>query len=110
MAEARLTIVVKDKSEAGEEAYRAVLEALRAQALRAADALKALVGRHTETLLEAFPGPTVSNTLPANIYETLSSPTLRVQGEEVIDRDEHDEAGDSGRAGAQGRRAKRDGP
>ena len=61
-AEARLTIVVKDKSEAGEEAYRGVLDALRAEALRVADALKALVACHAETLIVAFPGPTVSNT------------------------------------------------
>jgi hypothetical protein len=61
MAEARLIIVVNDKSEAGEQAYWRVLEALRAQALRAADTLQARVSGHAQALIAAFPGPTVSN-------------------------------------------------
>jgi hypothetical protein len=61
MAEARLIIVVNNKSEAGEQAYRGVLEALRTQALKAVDTLQARVSAHAQTLIAAFPGPTVSN-------------------------------------------------
>jgi len=61
MAEARLIVVVKDKGYAGEEAYRGVLDALRAQALTAADTLQHRVSGHAQTLIAAFPGPTVSN-------------------------------------------------
>jgi hypothetical protein len=38
-----------------------VLEALRAQALRAADALQTRVSGHAQTFIAAFPGPTVIN-------------------------------------------------
>jgi hypothetical protein len=61
MAGARMVIVVHDESEASEQAYWAVLEALRDQALKMVDPLQARVSGRAEALIAAFPGPTMSN-------------------------------------------------
>jgi hypothetical protein len=61
MAGARLASVVHDHSDAALEAYWAVLETLRDQALKVIDPLHARVCGRAQALIAAFPGPTMSN-------------------------------------------------
>jgi hypothetical protein len=86
MAEARLNVVVKDKSAAGEAAYRDLLNGLRAQALKAADALQARVSAHARTLIAAFPGPTVSNTACAAFAAEVNERLIPAVTEQVFRR------------------------
>jgi hypothetical protein len=61
LAQARLMVVALDRGEDGLEAYHAELEALRQQALRAADDLHGRLAAHLHILTTAFPGETAEN-------------------------------------------------
>jgi hypothetical protein len=61
LAQARLMVIVINQSEDALEAYRGELEALRLQALRAADDLQARVAAQGQILMTVFPGATDGN-------------------------------------------------
>ena len=61
LAQARLMVIVINQSEDALEAYRGELEALRLQALRAADDLQARVAAHSQILMTVFPRDTHGN-------------------------------------------------
>jgi hypothetical protein len=61
LAQARLIVIVINQSEDALEAYRGELEALRLQALRAADDLQARVAAQGQILMMPFPGATDGN-------------------------------------------------
>jgi hypothetical protein len=68
-------IVVTDNGEVGLEAYQRVLDALRVQALKAGEALRARVLAQAQALTAAFPGATSSNAtclaLVADVHQRL---------------------------------------
>jgi hypothetical protein len=61
LAQARHMVVALNRGEDGLAAYHAELEALRLQALRAADDLHARLATHVQILTTAFPGATAAN-------------------------------------------------